>query len=85
MRCRTIVAALSLAVLGGCLGSATAGATPALPAPLGLGHQQLSPGLHVLDLVARELGHPGPSSLPRIAITLPKRLVQLRRLGHEHR
>ena len=66
------IAALSLAVLGGCLGGATALATPSLPASLGSGNQQLSPGLHVLDLVAREQGHPGPSSLPRIAITLPK-------------
>src|SRR6476620_9765283 len=52
------------------------GATPTveggrLPAPLGSGHQRLSPGVHVLDLVSRENEPGGPAHLPRIAITLP--------------
>ena len=42
-----------------------------LPKPLGAGHQRLSPGVHVLDLVSREHGD-GPAKLPRIAITLPR-------------
>jgi hypothetical protein len=41
-------------------------------APLGPGRQKLSPGVHVLDLVAREHGPGGPAHLPRIAITLPR-------------
>lgn len=44
-----------------------------LPRPLGLGHQLLAPGVHVLDLVAREQpSGAGPKHLPRIAITLPR-------------
>ena len=42
------------------------------PKPLGIGHQELSAGVHVLDLVSRERpGAGGPKHLPRIAITLP--------------
>jgi hypothetical protein len=63
---------VSLVVLAGCLCSAAAQATPSLPAPLGLVHQKLAPGVHVLDLVARENGDGGPAHLPRIALTLPK-------------
>ena len=68
----TAVIGVAIVVLAGCLCGAAAPATPSLPAPLGLGHQKLSPGVHVLDLVARENGHGGPAHLPRIALTLPK-------------
>jgi hypothetical protein len=63
----SVIAALSLAAVAS---TAKAGH---LPRPLGVGHQPLSPGVHVLDLVSRE--NPpgsGPKHLPRIAITLPK-------------
>ena len=42
-----------------------------MAAPLGPGRQALKPGIHVLDLVARETG-PGPTHLPKIEITLPE-------------
>ena len=42
-----------------------------LPRPLGIGHQPLSAGVHLLDLVSREQGGTGPAHLPRIAITTP--------------
>jgi hypothetical protein len=61
------IAAVSLAAVAS---TAKAGHPPR---PLGAGHQPLSPGVQVLDLVSRE--HPpgsGPKHLPRIAITLPK-------------
>jgi len=64
----TAVPILSAVVVAGCL----CGVALATPVPLGPGLQALSPGVQVLDLVAREQGHTGPSSLPRIGITLPK-------------
>lgn len=59
------IAAVSLAAL------ASSAAAGRLPRPLGAGHQLLSPGAHVLDLVLREQGGTGPAHLPRIALTLP--------------
>lgn len=65
IRLSTLAAAAALIAV-----ASTAAAGP-LPAPLGAGHQLLSPGIHVLDLVSREQSASGPRPLPRIAITLP--------------
>jgi probable HAF family extracellular repeat protein len=43
-----------------------------LPPPLGAGHQALTPGVQVLDLVSRETSPGGPAQLPQIELTLPK-------------
>jgi probable HAF family extracellular repeat protein len=50
---------------------ATTASLDRLPEPLGAGEQELSQGVQVLDLVAREQGRGGPAHLPRIAITVP--------------
>jgi len=61
----TLVALVLVVVAG----TAAAGQ---LPPPLGAGHQSLSPGAHVLDLVSRETSPGGPARLPEIVLTLPK-------------
>jgi hypothetical protein len=65
IRFSAIAAALSLVALAG---TAAAGR---LPQPLGPGEQELSPGVHVLDLGSLKQSRPGYAHLPRIAITLP--------------
>jgi probable HAF family extracellular repeat protein len=50
---------------------ASSAAAGHLPRPLRAGHQRLSAGVHVLDLVSREQGRTGPRHLPRIAIETP--------------
>jgi hypothetical protein len=39
--------------------------------PLGRGREELNPGTHVIDLVARDQRGTGPAHLPRIVITVP--------------
>src|SRR5262245_15152817 len=65
IRCSAIAAVASLVAI-----TSTAAAGH-LPRPLGPGHQPLSPGVHVFDLVSRKSESAGPSHLPRIAVTLP--------------
>jgi hypothetical protein len=41
------------------------------PTPLAAGHGRLEPGVHVLDLTARDQRGAGAAQLPRIGITIP--------------
>ena len=66
IRVAATLAALSLVVV------ASTAAASQLPPPLGAGHQALSPGVQVLDLVSRETSPGGPAQLPQIQLTLPK-------------
>jgi probable HAF family extracellular repeat protein len=66
IRIAATLAALSLVVV------ASTAAAGQLPPPLGAGHQALSPGVQVLDLVSRETGPGGPARLPQIELTVPK-------------
>jgi probable HAF family extracellular repeat protein len=66
IRIASTLAALSLVVV------ASTAAAGQLPPPLSAGHQALSPGIQVLDLVSRETSAGGSAQLPRIELTLPK-------------
>jgi hypothetical protein len=64
-----VTLAVTLAACGGSEATATSQESPA---PLGAGRQELEPGTHVLDLVARDESGTGPASLPRIEMTVPE-------------